>query len=92
MRAGTPLRQLHSTTEKAQAIQWLKPEQTFGKKDPYCFTQAQAILARSMLPCQVRHARYASRTFTNTRAMESPFQMMQRSLYVESGRASHGVA
>mgnify|MGYP002379528884 CR=1 FL=1 len=40
------------TTEQSEAIQWLSKEQTVGKKHPYLFTQAQAVHARSMLPCQ----------------------------------------
>ncbi|XP_057296389.1 leukotriene A-4 hydrolase-like isoform X2 [Hydractinia symbiolongicarpus] len=42
----------YSTSPKATAIQWLKPQQTLGKKLPYLFTQCQAIHARSLLPCQ----------------------------------------
>eukprot|EP00123_Amoebidium_parasiticum_P017081 comp23704_c0_seq1/m.40741 comp23704_c0_seq1/g.40741 ORF comp23704_c0_seq1/g.40741 comp23704_c0_seq1/m.40741 type:complete len:622 (-) comp23704_c0_seq1:650-2515(-) len=40
------------TSPKAFAIQWLKPEQTAGKRHPYLFTQCEAVHARSMVPCQ----------------------------------------
>ncbi len=42
----------YSTTPGARALQWLAPEQTSGKKLPFLFTQSQAILARTWLPCQ----------------------------------------
>ena len=41
----------YSTSPTAQAIQWLTPEQTHGKKLPYLFTQCQAIGARTLLVC-----------------------------------------
>lgn len=42
----------YSTTAECQALQWLNPEQTSGKALPFLFSQCQAILARSLLPCQ----------------------------------------
>lgn len=41
-----------STTEGADALQWLDPVQTSGKEHPFLFTQGQAILTRTWLPCQ----------------------------------------
>lgn len=42
----------YSTTPTAAAVQWLSPEQTTDKKHPFLFTQSQAILARTWVPCQ----------------------------------------
>ncbi|MEN9523628.1 MAG: hypothetical protein RL065_2005 [Bacteroidota bacterium] len=42
----------YHTTDSSLALQWLKPEQTAGKKQPFLFTQSEAILARTWVPCQ----------------------------------------
>ena len=42
----------YATSPQSAALQWLDPEQTAGKADPYMFSQCQAILARSVFACQ----------------------------------------
>lgn len=42
----------YETTKGADALQFLEPVQTAGKEYPFLFTQSQAILARTWLPCQ----------------------------------------
>ncbi|KAK4308235.1 hypothetical protein Pmani_020082 [Petrolisthes manimaculis] len=42
----------YETSPGCSALQWLSPEQTAGKKQPYVFSQCEAIHARSLLPCQ----------------------------------------
>lgn len=42
----------YQTSPAATAVQWLNPEQTADKRGSFLFTQSQAILARTWLPCQ----------------------------------------
>ncbi|UII22288.1 M1 family metallopeptidase [Fulvivirga ligni] len=42
----------YTTSPKAEALQWLSPTQTSGKKYPFLFTQSEAILARTWVPIQ----------------------------------------
>ena len=44
----------YETTEGAEALQWYPSELTEGKRQPFLFTQSQAILARTWVPCQDR--------------------------------------
>ncbi len=42
----------YATQPQAAAVQWLDPAQTAGGQHPFLFTQGQAILTRTWVPCQ----------------------------------------
>lgn len=42
----------YRTGKAAKGLQWLEPAQTHDKAAPFLFTQGQAVLTRSWLPCQ----------------------------------------
>lgn len=63
----------YSTREDAQALQWMSPEQTAGKQ-PFLFTQSQAILARTWVPCMdVPSNRF---TYTASIQCDTPFRVL----------------
>lgn len=49
---STRVRVDYATSPTAEAMQWLAPEQTHGKLQPFLFTQGQAILTRTWIPLQ----------------------------------------
>ena len=46
----TEVKIAYRTTEKSEALQWLAPEQTRDRKQPFLFTQGQSIYTRSWIP------------------------------------------
>ena len=42
----------YNTTKESIALQWLKPEQTADKKQPFLFSQGESIWSRTWIPCQ----------------------------------------
>jgi len=50
--AARRVRIAYSSSPGAEALQWLTPAQTAGGKQPYLFSQGEAILNRSWLPTQ----------------------------------------
>jgi leukotriene-A4 hydrolase len=50
--AATSVRVAYATAPSAGGLQWLDPEQTAGKRQPFLFTQSESIFARTWIPCQ----------------------------------------
>lgn len=46
------IRIFYQTSPEADALQWLSPQQTHDKQEPFLFTQGQAVLTRSWIPIQ----------------------------------------
>ncbi len=79
----------YATSKSARALQWLNPEQTAQKEKPFLFTQSQAILARSWIPCQdspgIRFTYNAKvkvpQGFIALMSAENPTEMNESGLY-----------
>jgi leukotriene-A4 hydrolase len=41
----------YATGDSARALQWLTPQQTLTKQQPFLYTQSESIYARSWVPC-----------------------------------------
>ncbi|GIY29295.1 leukotriene A-4 hydrolase [Caerostris darwini] len=76
----------YETSANASGLQWLEPEQTAGKKQPYMFSMCQAIHARSVFPCQDTPGVKAPYTATIT----APFELIVLMSAVRDGEEMAG--
>ena len=82
----------YQTSPTADALQWLDPAQTAGRKRPYLFSQGEAILTRTWIPTQdspgIRQT-YSARIVVpeGLRAVMSAEQLTPDGVAAEGGRA-----
>jgi aminopeptidase N len=82
----------YQTSPEAEALQWLAPSQTAGKRLPFLYSQGQSILTRSWIPTQdspgIRQT-YSARLVVpaGLRAVMSAEQLTPEGVAVPEGRA-----
>ncbi|KAJ2986260.1 hypothetical protein NUW58_g5113 [Xylaria curta] len=74
------------TTKDCVGLQWMTPAQTGNKKHPYVYSQCQAILARSIFPCQDTPDVKSTFTFNIT----SPLPVVASGIPVPSDKQGDG--
>ncbi|KAI1500842.1 leukotriene A-4 hydrolase [Biscogniauxia marginata] len=74
------------TTKDCVGLQWMTPAQTGNKKHPYVYSQCQAILARSIFPCQDTPDVKSTFTFNIT----SPLPVVASGVPVSSDKKGEG--
>jgi len=74
----------YETSKDAMALQWMTKKQTIGKKHPYMYSQCQAILARTILPCQDSPS--AKFTYEAEVSVASPLVVLMSAVQVEEKR------
>ncbi len=74
------------TTKDCVGLQWMTPSQTGNKKHPYVYSQCQAILARSIFPCQDTPDVKSTFTFNIT----SPLPVVASGVPVPSDKTGDG--
>lgn len=82
----TSVKIFYKTSSQSAAIGWLPKEATFGKKYPFMYTQCEAALARSIVPCQDTPG--AKITVKAILTVEKPFSIVYSGLLdkrVENG-------